>query len=123
MTRRSPTEIGNDLREWLSVNRITGQRLADAINSEKPIDSYVTQSWISRICNGRFKRNSRQVEAVLTYTGIPIEKNIVRDPEGLSIIEAAVGEIWDGSTDSARAIARVLRSAGAFALRGRSTGL
>lgn len=117
MARRPPHEVGEDLRQWLADRGMTEKQLSDAINHGRPIKDWVSQSWISRMCSGRFKRESRQVLAVLSYTNIPFYSAKVVNPVGLEVIEEALDEVWDGSTENARIIARLLRSAGALGTR------
>lgn len=117
MTRRSSFDIGEDLRHWLAEHGLTGQQLSDAINTEKQKKDWVSQSWVSRICNGQFKRASRQVSIVLEYANIPFCFEKIADPAGREAIEEAIDEVWDGSAENARHIAKLLRSAGALVTR------
>ena len=114
MTRRDPCEIGEDLQRWLAERNMTEQQLSDEINKGKSDNYWISQSWISRICNGQFKRASRQVMIVLRHANIPFSTNEKIDPSGWKTIEEAINEVWDGSAGNARAIARLLRSAGSL---------
>ncbi|MCT4475012.1 hypothetical protein [Bosea spartocytisi] len=93
---------------------MTEQQLCDEINRRKLAKDRVSQSWISRICNGGFKRPSRQVLVVLEYVNIPFYDGITKSLTGRQTIERAIEDVWDGSAKSARAIAQLLRSAGAL---------
>lgn len=117
MTRRSPYEIGEDLRRWLADNDMTEQQLTDQINKGRLKKDWISQSWISRICSGRFKRASRQVSVVLGYKNILFYTEKVIDPAGWKAIEEAIDEVWDGSAENARVIARLLRTAGSLHAR------
>jgi len=75
----------------------------------------VSQSWISRICTGEFKRLSGKTAEVLRYANIRIHLSSDVDEEGGKILAAAVDDAWDGSLQSARALAGLLRGAAALA--------
>ncbi len=71
----------------------------------------VSQSWVSRIINGEFKRFSKKVEFVLLHAGIRIESDNSHTPSGEEIIARAIEAAWDGSLDGAQAVALILRGA------------
>jgi hypothetical protein len=114
MEKRTPAEAGRDLRAWLAVRNWTEEDLARALSSADGFPA-VSQSWISRICTGEFKRFSGKTAAVLRYADIRVEYARPHDVQGERIIGAAVAEVWDGSVGGAKALARVLRSAAALA--------
>ncbi|MBE1237403.1 helix-turn-helix transcriptional regulator [Phaeovibrio sulfidiphilus] len=114
MARRTSFDIGKDLRQWLTDRGMTQQELADAINNEKKDRKLVSQSWINRICNGHFKRTTPQVLEILGYANIPVYAERFEDPDGKLAIEKAIDDVWDGSAENARAIAKLLRSARAL---------
>jgi hypothetical protein len=113
MSRRSSAEIGRELREWLDAQAMTEDGLSLAISTEKP-SILISQSWISRICCGEFKRLSGKTGVVLKYANIRVEDELPRDERGKEIIDAAVSDVWDGSVAGAKALARVLHSAAAL---------
>ena len=117
MTRRLPADIGTDLKAWLAHREMTEQELADAVNAKFQPRHKVSQPWVSRICNGKFKRYRGQVELVLRYADIPIASDRPIDPLSRAIIDDALEEVWDGSEGGAKAIAQVLRLIGKLALR------
>ena len=108
--RQKPSEIGRELGAWMTECGLTGQRLADALNQANPTLN-VSQSWISRIVNGEFKRLSGKVELVLLHAGIRVEAERSHSHAGEEIIAKAIEEVWDGSLDGARAVALILRGA------------
>ncbi|MFC0104504.1 hypothetical protein [Sphingopyxis terrae] len=114
MAKRSSVDIGRDLREWLEAKSMTEEALSLAISIDNP-GIFVSQSWISRICCGEFKRLSGKTGIVLSYANIRIEDELPLNERGKEIIDAAVSDIWDGSIAGAKALARVLHSAAALA--------
>lgn len=113
MVMRSSIEIGRELREWLEAQAMTEEGLSQAIWVENP-GTRISQSWISRICCGDFKRLSGKTLQVLRYANIRIENELPRNERGREIIDAAVSDVWDGSVAGAKALARVLHSAAAL---------
>jgi hypothetical protein len=97
---------------------MTEQQLADAVNAGDPGRRQVSQSWISRVCVGDFKRIAGQTARVLRYANIPVDDERPSDPGADSIIGEALNEVWDGSIEGARAIARLLKGAAALAGQG-----
>ena len=108
--------IGEQLRAWITANGLTEQRLAELV-SKSSEGVAVSQSWVSRICSGRFRRTGGKVGAVLRYAGLTAGTPVVADRRGKRILATAVGEVWDGTLPSAEAIAAVLRSVGRVARR------
>jgi transcriptional regulator with XRE-family HTH domain len=108
--RRAPSEIGKELGTWMLERGLTEKRLSEQIN-ELNHKFIVSQSWISRIINGEFKRFSEKVELVMLYAGIRIENDDSHTPSGEEIIAKAVKAAWDGSLDGAQAVALILRGA------------
>lgn len=116
MTMRSPQAIGQDLRDWLTARSLTEAGLSELIYKRNQND-LVSQSWISRICGGKFMRLSRKTRIVLEYADIRINESLSIDPKGEQLIQAAVSDVWDGNLRTAEALAAILRSAGRFAQR------
>lgn len=114
MSTRTPQAIGVELRNWLTARSLTESELSDLIKAKNPNDG-VSQSWISRICNGDFVRLSRKTRIVLDYANIRVEESFNVDPKGEQIIQTAVSDVWDGSLRTAQALAGILRSAGRLA--------
>jgi hypothetical protein len=114
MNMRTSQAIGLELREWLKARALTESELSALIRAKNPNDK-VSQSWISRICNGDFVRLSGKTRIVLDYADIRIDKSFGIDPKGEQIIQAAVSDVWDGSLRAAQALAGILRSAGRLA--------
>jgi hypothetical protein len=114
MGKRAPVDVGSELRAWLDLRGWTEDDLAQALAARTDYP-HVSQSWISRICTGDFKRFSGKTGAVLKYANIRVDNERARDVQGERIIGAAVAEAWDGSVGGAKALARVLRSAAALA--------
>lgn len=119
MARLDSRRIGGRLRAWLRHQGLTESGLADAINAGRAGLPQVSQSWISRICNGEFKRLSGQAKVILRYANIPTD-GPERPADGATVIDEAIREVWDGSDEGAQLIARLLRDAAALS-KGRST--
>lgn len=72
----------------------------------------ISQSWISRILAGSFKRPTRSVLLLGKYASIPIfEEHQSRDAEGAKLIEDAVSSVWNGTRRHAHVIAKLIRVA------------
>jgi hypothetical protein len=71
----------------------------------------ISQSWVSRIANGRFRRLTPRVRQITAYAKIPVEESTQRDRAGASLIKDTVAEVWDGSLDHANLIVRLIRVA------------
>ena len=106
---RSPTQIGEDLRAWMKRKGVTEARLAQQI-SHRQRDISVSQSWVSRIANGQFRRLTPAVRRVADYANIRVERAQVADQTGAAIIQKAVKDVWDGSVQHAQVIARIVRA-------------
>lgn len=104
---------GEQLRAWIVTKGLTEQRLAELVSTREGVP--VSQSWISRICTGDFRRTSGKVGAVLRYAGIEPRIPVGADRRGKKILANALGEVWDGTLPSAEAIAAVIRSVGRVA--------
>jgi transcriptional regulator with XRE-family HTH domain len=107
MRIRDPDRIGAELRAWLVKNRLTEAALAARIRAENKGLS-VTQSWLSRIMAGKFRRLTPTIRAVIGYTDIPITEEARRDRDGKAIIDDAVSSVWNGSRNQAELIARLI---------------
>jgi len=115
MEYRDSVRLGEQLRAWMLAEGLTEEQLA-ALVSAKGMP--VSQSWISRICAGRFKRTGGKTGEVLRFAGIETGGAVVADKRGRRVLAKALNEVWDGSLQGAIAIAGVLRSAGAMARKG-----
>lgn len=114
MTRRRSIDIGAALRAWLVQHAMTEQEFADAVNSANPGRRKVSQPWVSRVCNGHFRRLSGNTAAILQYANIEVEHTNSPHPKGHAVIDAALDDVWDGSLEGAKVIARLLREAAAL---------
>ena len=80
----------------------------------------VHQSQISRILRGKFQRVSPNVLALCESMGIsPPLRKPMRSASVPEVIQRAVYEIWDGSTDQAARIASLISIAGKVAGKSR----
>ena len=112
MNVRESERIGRELRSWMAAQGLTELSLSVLISSSSEGVS-VSQSWISRICTGDFRRLGGKTGVVLRYAGIRVDPHTEPDARGREVIDAALSDVWDGSLPSAQALAGVLRSAGA----------
>lgn len=117
MTRIDSQRIGRELKEWLERNDMTEQALAQEINRGRTAKRRLSQSWVSRICSGKFKRVAGQTEVVLKYAGIRVSLSPEDSSKAADLINEAVREVWDGSESGAELIANLLRSAAALSGR------
>lgn len=77
------------------------------IEVSKLID--VSQSQISRVLAGKFKRRSKNVNKLCKFANIKFERHKV-DPVQNRILIDALMEVWDGTDHHAKAIAKVLKA-------------
>jgi transcriptional regulator with XRE-family HTH domain len=110
MRMRDPNRIGEDLRAWMQQHDLTEEAVARKF-SRKGSHLGISQSWVSRIANGRFRRLTPRVRQIAIYANIPVEEASRQDRTGASLIKDAVAEVWDGSLDHANVIARLIRVA------------
>ncbi|MGY4512094.1 hypothetical protein [Bradyrhizobium sp. USDA 3650] len=108
---RQPNLIGSDLRAWLDEQGLTELELSKRI-AQRNKGRSVSQSWISRILAGNFKRPTRAVLLLGKYASIPIfEEASQRDAAGAKLIDDAVSSVWNGTRRHAHVIAKLIRVA------------
>ena len=96
-------QIAKRLNEYLEENKITEQIVAKATNTD--------QSHVSRIRNGKFKRITEKVKRVCSYASIELNLNEEKnDPAKNIYLMEAISEVWDGTNEKAKALARIIRS-------------
>jgi hypothetical protein len=70
----------------------------------------LSQSWVSRVARGEFKRPTERVRRLVTYAGIEMfEKGSVSEL-GEKRIQQALRSSWDGSLAQATIIANLIRA-------------
>lgn len=109
MRMRNPTQIGEELRAWMRKEGMTEADLAFRI-VQKNKDFDISQSWISRIANGRFSRLTTKIRCVTDYANIRVEEAINCEQDAAKVIKTAIDEVWDGSAAHAILIARLIRA-------------
>lgn len=97
----SPSHIAAELTRKFKENSVC------QIDASK--DSKVSQSQISRILSGQFRRRSKNVNLLCKYANIKFEKHKI-DPMRNRVLMDALGETWDGTDHHAKAIAKVIKS-------------
>jgi hypothetical protein len=112
MRMRDPQHVGADLKIWMAGKRLSEAELALKISNENK-GIAITQSWLSRIINGKFRRLTPKVRRVADYADIPVFEKGDPDPDsvGSKIIGRAVDRAWDGSVSHANLIARLIKVA------------
>ena len=106
---RDPTRIGQELRSWMRRKGVTEAGLARRL-ARKNKQIMISQSWISRIANGHFRRLTPKVRHVTDYANIRVEDAGGRERGAEVIIKSALDEVWDGSAAHAVFIARLIRA-------------
>ncbi len=99
---RNPTEIGRDLATWKRKRQLTESYIAHATS--------ISQPWVSRILNGKFKRLTPAVQRLCEYADIDIEYQVVRSVKGFARLSNALDAVWDGTDVDARRIEKLLRA-------------
>jgi hypothetical protein len=107
---RDPRQIGLDLQQWLRRHRLTEAKFALKLSKETE-GGPVSQSWVSRIIHGRFRRLTPKVRRVAEYANIRVTRPSPSDTKGSVVIDKAVTEVWNGSLSHANVIARLIRVA------------
>lgn len=104
----------------MSDERLTEQALAHRITQQNA-GSSGSQSWISRIMAGRFRRFTGKAALVLAYADIRPDRHDGGLEDSRRLIDDAVREAWDGSPEGARAVAAILRGAAGLRRPGRGS--
>src|SRR3974390_1513494 len=108
MRMRRPQEIGRDLRRFMQRRELTELELAR--RAPKRGGVALSQSWVSRVARGEFKRPTERVRRLATYAGIELfEKGSVSEL-GEKKIQQALRSSWDGSLAQATVIANLIRA-------------
>ena len=107
---RHPELLGAELKAWLARKRLTEGALAARVIAENK-GFRVTQSWISRIVAGKFRRITPSVRCVLDYASIPVAEESERDSAGSRVIDEALSTVWNGSLAHAQIIAKLIKIA------------
>lgn len=107
---RNPKAVGADLHAWMARQGVSEIELARAVSASSD-GLTVTQSWVSRIAQGKFRRFTARVQSIAAYADIPIEDQSRRDADGSIVIRRAVSEVWNGSLSHANLIARLIKVA------------
>lgn len=105
---REPREIGAELRAWMRRQGLSESALAKRIYKENR-ELAVSQSWISRISAGKFRRLTPKIRYVADYANIRVIETAERDARGARLISEAVSDAWNGSFSHANVIARLIR--------------
>jgi transcriptional regulator with XRE-family HTH domain len=110
MRMRNAKKIGADLRRFMRRRELTELELAQRVSAKNKQIS-LTQSWVSRIAHGRFKRPTERVRSIAEYANIPVFERSQLSTAGAKIIHEAVQQSWNGSIFHATIIARLIRAA------------
>jgi len=103
----SPEKLGRRLQVIFEERRVT--------QPEIERNTGVNQSQISRIFNGKFMRvEGKNVIKLCKYANLKINKSLLggSDPRESEVLINALRDIWDGSQQKERALARLIRSLG-----------
>jgi transcriptional regulator with XRE-family HTH domain len=89
MRMRNAKKIGADLRRFMRRRELTELELAQRVSAKNKQIS-LTQSWVSRIAHGRFKRPTERVRSIAEYANIPVFERSQLSTAGAKIIHEAV---------------------------------
>jgi transcriptional regulator with XRE-family HTH domain len=96
------------VRRFMARHGLTERELAE--QASLPDGVALTQSWISRITRGQFKRPTERLRRLAAHTNIAIfEKGSVSEL-GERKIRQALKATWDGSLAHATVIASLIRA-------------
>jgi transcriptional regulator with XRE-family HTH domain len=103
---RQVSEVARELGEFLQNHPGSQQKLADKAG--------VSQSTISRVKNlHKRKRVSRGLQVLCKYAGILVTVSptaSIADPATSAELMGSLREVWDGTEETAKELARVIRS-------------
>ena len=97
-----PLEIAYALRKWRIEHGLTQSQIAIALGQ--------SQSWVSRVLSGEFKRLTPAVIALCEYADVVFERQSERSEEGFARLSDALDAVWDGTEVDARRIEKLLRA-------------
>lgn len=98
-------EIKNKINTFISENNLTQTQIANSTG--------IHQSQVSRILNGQFKTVSKNIKTLCKYANINIDQTHAQknlSPQENKDLMEALKYVWDGSTNQAKALAKVIRS-------------
>lgn len=98
----SPQRVALALASHFASAGMTQKQVAFAIGA--------SQSQISRILSGRIIRRTRLFEKLCIYASSQLHFGKRPDVRRNTELMSALGEVWDGSDEHARALAQVIRS-------------
>lgn len=107
---REPNKIGAELRAWAKKHRLSETALVEQISAANKGFS-VSQSWLSRIMAGQFRRLTPAIKVITSYANIPLLEETRHDPSGKELIDQALSSTWNGSKAHALVIARLIKVA------------
>lgn len=94
------------LRDQVAKREITQLDLAE--------HSGVSQSQISRILSGQYRRESVNVQRLCDYARKALDIPLQPSASALGVLNSAIQETWDGTDEHAEALAQVIRSLSAL---------
>lgn len=98
----SPQRIASKLASHFASTGMTQKQIAIAVGA--------SQSQVSRILSGHIIRRTRLLETLCIYASSKLHFGKRPDVRRNTELMSALAEVWDGSDEHARALARVIRS-------------
>lgn len=105
---RKPELIGRDLRRFMARHSLTERELAQRASSRDGI--VLSQSWVSRISRGQFKRPTERLRCLAAFANIAIFERGSVSEVGERRIRQALKTSWDGSLVHATVIANLIKA-------------
>lgn len=110
MIKRNPKILGRELALFLEEKRLSQDSFVREFNASKQ-EVTISQPWLSRMLKGGIQKTTARVRGVLGYANIPIySSDRIGSPDGRELIDQAVADVWDGSSDDAVVLADILRA-------------
>lgn len=110
--KRPMSEVAADIKQWMKAEGISQNSLAKRLG--------IPQSQVSRALKGHLPESSTAVNKLCTIAGVSVHKTV--NPWDSKILTVALEDAWDGSEESARAIALLLVAARALSSAGQKQG-
>jgi transcriptional regulator with XRE-family HTH domain len=104
---RHPKKIGLDLRRYMKRRGLTEFELAQRVSAGNA-ELTLTQSWVSRVARGKFRRPTGRIRALAAYANIPVFEGTSVNASGRKLILKAVQSSWNGSLGHAAMIAKLI---------------
>lgn len=108
--RRRPVHVlVRELNKVIVSKGLSQLQIVDLLKDKLSTERVVSQSQVSRILSGESVRHSKNLDYLCELFGVKIYVARKEDAEGRRVLEKCLNELWDGSLQQARQLARLMR--------------